>query len=503
MQQPMQPGQSPAWTKGGGASLGYQLPTWPQKFEVQGPESDSFGFAVTQAGPIAIDVQAQGAPLLVTLQSTGGRSITQPATGGLRMSYTVTPQDVQRTLFWYVEIRLAQPMPPFQGGRASGTVNVQHPPVNTTQVQAAVAAQQQVVQQQAAQLESQAKQMGPQTVAQMEQAFQQRKARFQQEQMARRSAMMAKIQPQVTQLQNRLGRQIRPRGIEGGDGPENTEEVGETTEEIGTRALKSADAPLAQAPSGHRQQMMSAIQETAASQQALGTAGSGPPPQQVISNPSITSLSVSEGQPGDPVMINGSAFSNGGEVHFIVNAGKDLVAPVQVWTDTQIFATVPDIAGVLSYNGVVYVVRGSDQAKSTLVPWRFNPTLELRELRWTLDRRLTWPFETEASHRPTTIAHGNGNPFIGYKNDDEFFVNTRLKNGWVADDAWVICSVPWGNGNCDGGAYYDTSRPGTDSPYLKVHWWVPPSFGGYKYTYYTYAIRIVGPKGTPDGVAVP
>jgi hypothetical protein len=210
---------------------------------VQGPESDSFGFAVTQAGPIAIDVQAQGAPLLVTLQSTGGRSITQPATGGLRMSYTVTPQDVQRTLFWYVEIRLAQPMPPFQGGRASGTVNVQHPPVNTTQVQAAVAAQQQVVQQQAAQLESQAKQMGPQTVAQMEQAFQQRKARFQQEQMARRSAMMAKIQPQVTQLQNRLGRQIRPRGIEGGDGPENTEEVGETTEEIGTRAIEIRGRP--------------------------------------------------------------------------------------------------------------------------------------------------------------------------------------------------------------------------------------------------------------------
>lgn len=131
----------------------------------------------------------------------------------------------------------------------------------------------------------------------------------------------------------------------------------------------------------------------------------------VMPAPAIASISVPQGQPGDPVLINGSAFSNGGgEVHFIVNSGKDLVAPVQVWTDTQIFATVPDIAGILAYNGVVYVVRGSDKVKTNLVPWRFIPSPELREVRWTLDRSLKWPVMEDAAYRPTTIAHGNGNP---------------------------------------------------------------------------------------------
>ena len=63
-----------------------QLPTFPLKFEVQGPEVDSFGFAVTQPGPVMVDVQAQGAPVIVTLQSPGGQPITQRATGNFRMN---------------------------------------------------------------------------------------------------------------------------------------------------------------------------------------------------------------------------------------------------------------------------------------------------------------------------------------------------------------------------------------------------------------------------------
>src|SRR2546422_7409571 len=42
-------------------------------------------------------------------------------------------------------------------------------------------------------------------------------------------------------------------------------------------------------------------------------------------SPKIASLSVGEGQPGDPVTINGSAFGSApGEVHFIVNPGMDV-----------------------------------------------------------------------------------------------------------------------------------------------------------------------------------
>ena len=42
-------------------------PTWPQRFELAERTPASFGFAVTQPGAIHIDVQTQGAPLLVVV----------------------------------------------------------------------------------------------------------------------------------------------------------------------------------------------------------------------------------------------------------------------------------------------------------------------------------------------------------------------------------------------------------------------------------------------------
>ncbi len=491
--QPGAPGQSTA-----------QLPAFPQKFDVQGSEFDSFGFAVTQPGQILVEVHSQGVPVIVTLQGSAPQPISQQGTGQVRLTYTVTPQDIQKNVFWGIQIRLAQPAPPQLGGRANGAVMVQHPPVNPAVVQQAVQA---MVTQQKQPSPQEQQQASAQAAAQTEHAFQQRKAQFDRQQLDRRGALHAQIQPQLDQLRSRMGGQIRPRGLEGTEG--SSGEPGTPPEgEIGTRALRGDQMigimkqPLDTAAG----QKLGAIvpPATASSAQPIQGVGSTPGPQSVMPNPAITSLSVTQGQPGDPILINGSGFSNGGgEVRFVVNPGKDLVAPVQVWTDTQIFVTVPDIAGVPTYGGIVYVVRGSDQAKTNLVPWRFNPTLELREVRWTTDRRLKFPVDAEAAYRPTTIAHGNGNPFWGFKDDDEFFLTTRLKNAWSVDDVGVTCAVAWGNGMCDGNAYAIDSRRGTDSPYLKVHWWLPAAFGGYKYTFYTYVVRIIGPKGVPDGVVVP
>lgn len=89
MQRPMLPG-SPAQGQSNA-----QLPTFPQKFDVQGPESDSFGFAVTQPGPVVVDVQNQGAPVIVTLQGPASQPISQQGAGQVRLAYTVTPQDIQ------------------------------------------------------------------------------------------------------------------------------------------------------------------------------------------------------------------------------------------------------------------------------------------------------------------------------------------------------------------------------------------------------------------------
>ncbi len=295
-----------------------QEPTWPQRFEVSGPEIDSFGFAVTQPGQVVVVVQALGAPVVVSLHGPAPQPISQQGSREVRLTYSVTPQDVQKSLFWGVQIRLAQPMPPAQGGRASGSVMVQHPPVNVAQVQAAVAAQQQAAQQQVAQRQAQEQQVGAQVAAQIEAAFQQRKAQFEQQRRQRHAALMAGVQPALDRMRARGQGRIGTRGIEGTEAAAG-EPRPQGTEDIGTRGL-SPD------------QMMGITRLQL---------------QTVVPNPTITSLSVAQGQPSDPVMITGSGFSNdGGEVHFIINPGKDVVAHVDFWSDTQLFVTVPDATGI-------------------------------------------------------------------------------------------------------------------------------------------------------------
>jgi hypothetical protein len=72
-----------------------QLPTFPQKFDLQGPESRSFGFAVTQPGPVVVDVQAAGAPVIVTLLGLASPPIMQQGSGHVHLTVQVTPPDVQ------------------------------------------------------------------------------------------------------------------------------------------------------------------------------------------------------------------------------------------------------------------------------------------------------------------------------------------------------------------------------------------------------------------------
>ncbi|MDF0643186.1 MAG: hypothetical protein P0111_04095 [Nitrospira sp.] len=480
-----------------------QLPTFPQKFEVQGPESDSFGFAVTQPGSIIVEVQGQGAPVLVTLESPGGQSITKQATGSLRMTYNVTSQDVQRNLFWAIQIRLAQPMPPQQGGRATGTVNVQHPPANSSQVRSALAAQQQAVQQQAAQQQAQAQQVEAQAIAQADQAFQQRKVQFQQQLASRRAAMIAQIQPQLSQLQNPMGGQVRHRGVEG-TSPAADDPASDVTDEIGTRALKPAGG-LKEAAIGVRPPVMSAMQEPVSSQQALGSAGSGPPPQQVMPNPTINSLSVGGlGQPSDQVIINGSGFgTNGGEVHFILGPNKDVTYTGQAWWyDNQILVHVPDEDKLRAYNGFVYVVRNPDKTKSSLTPFHFEPAVDFRTIIYTQDRNIGQPGadykiiggNSNLGHQE--IRHGNDNPFVGYKGNDEFFTNARLANDWVLDEVFLTPTR-----FKRGGAYFQEKKLGSNWPYFNVRFWVDGCFGDTEsFSKYIYIVSIRGPKGVPDGL---
>lgn len=118
-----------------------KLSTFPQKFDLQGAGVDSFDFAVTQPGPIMVDVQVQGTPVIVTLQSPGGQPIMQRGIGNLRLNYNVTPPDIQRNLFWQVQIRSWCEEDCLKAAiqqRSIGSVMVQRPPVDQGAVQRAM-----------------------------------------------------------------------------------------------------------------------------------------------------------------------------------------------------------------------------------------------------------------------------------------------------------------------------------------------------------------------------
>ena len=439
------------------------MPTWPQKFDVQGPESESFGFAVTQPGPVVVDVQTQGAPVIVTLQGPVSQPISQQGAGQVRLAYTVTPQDIQKGVLWGVQIRLAQPVPPQQGGRAGGSVMVQHPPVNQAVIQQAVQAMATQQKQPSSQEQQQA---SAQAAAQIEQAFQQRKAQFDRQQLDRRAALHAQLQPQLDQLRSQMAGQVRPRGVEGVEG--TPVEPGASTEgEVGTRALEL-----------QRLQRIVPL---------------SPP---VAPNPAIASLSVGQGQPGDPVMIAGAGFASGGEVHFIINPGRDVAARIDFWSDTQLFVSVPDAAGVLGFNGQVYIVRAQDNVKSNLVPFRFNPALEQRMIGCnpiTPDRLIQG--EYQYTFLVKCVEHNGAGDFFGAKGNDEFFRTSKLRNGWIVAAVDVKPSYIYGVS----GAYDSGNRVGTDSPYVNVRWWR----NWFSSVAYVFSVTIVGPKGVPDGVVVP
>jgi hypothetical protein len=458
------------------------LPGWPQKFDIGGPESANFGLVVMQPGAVVVDIQTNGAPVVATLHGATPQAGQQAGSGNLHLVYQVTARDLQISPFWTIQVALVPPAAA-AGARASGTVMVHAPPLDPAAVQALLAKANAQTQASAQALKH--AQMGLQAqasrAAQMDSVLNGRRAQYDQQRQQVRAQMYAQLQPLAAATQARLANRVGTRGV----------------------APAVAVTSMSRVPSAEVLAAKVPAPATASSSQAITAAGSGPAPQTVVANPYINSLSVNQGQPGDPVMISGSGFAAGGEVHFIINPGKDVVAHVDIWSDNQVFVEVPDASGILGFNGLAYVIRAGDNVRSNLVPFHFNPGLEFRDLRSTTDRLLGQPYDSDGYLTTANqIWRDNDNPFAGYQGNDVLFMSTQLKNGWVVDDAFVYCVIT-PNG-CSGGVAPLVVPRGSSALATTVHWWIGTGSGfAIAQNAYTFAVRIVGPKGVPDGVLVP
>ena len=481
---------------------GVAAPTWPQNWSVNNREPAGFAFGVTQPGPLTVQVQSQGAPVVVTLLNAASQAVQQQTGAGtLRLAYQVTPADVQRSALWRVRVGLAQPGA--GSAQAGGTITVQHPPSDMNAMRAQIQAQ--MAQRRALDLQAEAK-----AKAQMDAAM----AQFQQQQAARRAGVLAEMQPQLQAARARMQGQVGTRGVDAAD--ERKDQSSETSgADVTTRGGALPGQVMVAPP---RTPTLTAIL---------------PPPQ-------IGWISRPSAQPGDPFALTGTNFgprSSGSKVTFTFRGffpntaeaaryatcpSSPLSAPIQEWNDGLAVVSIPDVSGIVRECPMeITVTRASDGAVSApMFGFALYPTIELRQL------PLPPKFGESAVHSPlaslealyggATQTGYAGNPsvppgwfyiagnlnvwqvyisradWLGDKGNDVFFANKHLLNGWKVAKAEIQPSDPW----CwwspnSGGAYVAESRVGTDSPYLNVRVWLEP----YCTIHYTPTILITGPKG--------
>jgi hypothetical protein len=484
------------------------LPSWPQKFYANAMERDSFGLPVTAAGAIVVSVQAQGAPVAVELIRPDGTLAQQVAgTGVVRLNYGATLAEVAISPLWRISVALQQPIP---GAEASGLVQVQEPPIDTRALAAFLA---------------KPKTPPPRPSAAAMAAQHQAKIDavtrvFQQAQAAHQAALFEAIRPRFEAAKARAGQQVSTRGVL-------------PNVVMAPNTARLATAPVLKGP-------------------ALNLPP--PPPSPVISVP----LFVDHGEPGDPISIAGSAFGaqqGSGTVHFVLgttpwtgSSSGDVVAPVNTWTDTEIFTSVPTVVGYsLRTLVALYVVR-NDGTPSNEVPFIFNPTMDLQvypvppqnpldsvvgnydagycasaakldaqdqncaPYPWPVNG---WACEPSGNYSCSTAVgssityhecppiwltcDGAGGAFNGYKANDIFFQTAQLKNSWVVDqvavDGWFGgCSIS----GC--GAYVSLTDPplfGTGGLRVNIRVWADADPFGDNHPIYSLFVFVRGPKGVP------
>lgn len=466
------------------------LPTSPQKWQVNNRQPYGIGFGVTQPGAVTVDIQSQGAAVVVELFGAGPKAVQRQAgSGAIRLMYQVTPADVQRSALWQVHITLAQPGgPPAQ---ATGTIVVQSPAADATIVRAQIQARR-----------AQRLALRPQALVNTKTAadasVQAHKAQFQQQEAARRAAMLAQIQPELQAGQ------------------------------IGTRSVGSEESGTEASAHASEQEV-----NTRALQPSLPSVGKTPVTP-LLSPPAITKVSVPSARPGDPVLITGTGFLEyGGQVTFeLLGVGPtggtvSYPAIIQQWHNFQILVTVPDISGIpVATKALITVTRGSDKKTSDpFGQFSVQPAMDLIEfplpppwgqslvhfpMDWCVyEANLNLTPNLGISCGPSQYPPGWFSPngwhidtdtagLFGDNGNDKFFFTTQLKYPWKVSDVEAVllsnhCDVAGFDNPDSGNVYVAESHVGTNSPYLNVGVWLRP-FCDLRYTIH---IWILGPHGVP------
>jgi hypothetical protein len=457
------------------ADPGNPFPSFPQQFTLQGPGSASFALAVTQPGPVVVDVQANGAPVVVTLRGLGGQPIQQRGAGHVGLNYLVTAADVQRSALWSVSVALIPA--PSPAPQASGTITVQAPPVDMSRAMAHATAY-------AAHPPVHAR--DPNAERRQTDELHRRQSALDQDAAQRRSAQQASNQALFNQL--RAGNSLHTRGL--------PQEAPANGAGVSTRNVAPGKYLPTQSPAQGRTVVVPGAPTMVQNPVQ-------PPPLPVITQLyQAPNMVLTQARPLDQVILAGKNFGTS-PATLVFTLGPNTVIPVegiQTWSDTLIIANVPDATGLLPYGASVLVAVGTVQ--SNAYPFQFVPATEIRSIGWTSDMLLAKGGIAQYGNGMRNILHPNSSfmSLGGDAGNDIFFIGTNLENGWTVqsiDTPTEGTADPFGTGN----AVVVDSRIQTipGMLYFNVRWW----FDAFAYANYSFTVWITGPRGVPDGVAVP
>jgi NPCBM/NEW2 domain len=233
-------------------------------------------------------------------------------------------------------------------------------------------------------------------------------------------------------------------------------------------------------------------------------------------------LSVSQGQPGDPISINGSGFGNTTAiVRFIGNGTSQWQVYASYTSPTELIASVPDITGVQAFLGYLYVLtppcqQGMSEQKSNAVQFQFNPDIEPIQLpisaanaAWGsyvcgVDTCASFPgfgsYCSQAAPYFGSVNFGSdvacdavvAGSLTGKRGDDDFFSGYQLINGFVVSK--VDLTTEYAVNGSNGCSIKAGGIVGITDPYVDVHCWDSPVG---QWAGYVLSISIEGPVGVP------
>lgn len=186
---------------------------------------------------------------------------------------------------------------------------------------------------------------------------------------------------------------------------------------------------------------------------------------------------------------------------------------VSSWTATSALVQLRYMPGVPQFNGTIEILPPPGQSEVIRIPFTWMPRYETQVM--TLEETYlnsltnTGPSLPGSPELPeslkhlvaTTDSHVSGPGLqlnvsyiqydffglFGDKGDDEFFTQLHLAPNWTVESVEISPRVWLGKGN----ATIVDSRVGTDSPYVKVHWWADLQSS----LTYSIKIKVRGPEG--------